>query len=205
MARQPALALDRLDHGALFAADVGAGAAADVHLGVLGEPGRLQLRDLRLQDLQHGGVFIAHVDEDLLGLHRPRGDQHALQKLVRLLLQVDAVLEGAGLALVAVDRHHARALLGAHQAPLASRRETRAAEPAQAAVGKRRDHVLHLALAGQAGAQHRVAAGFHVSVEVLVGRHIRMHVPAQREFLDLGRRRMIDVAVADLGRGRCVA
>ena len=84
MPGQAALALDRLDHGALFAADVGAGAAADVHLGVLGEAGRLELGDLLLQDLDDGGIFVAHVDEDLLGLDRPRRDQHALQELVRL-------------------------------------------------------------------------------------------------------------------------
>ena len=145
MPRIAALALDRFDHGAFFAADVGAGAAPQIEPRVLGEARRLELGDLALQDLEHRRILVAHVDEDLLGLHRPGRDQHALEELVRLALEIEAVLEGAGLALVAVDRHQARPLLGAHQAPLAPRREAGAAQPAQAAVRERGDHVLHLA------------------------------------------------------------
>ena len=172
MPGQPALALDQLDHGALFAADVGAGPAPHVDLGVLGEAGGFELGDLGFEDLQHRRVLVAHINKNVDGLHRPGRDQHALQELVRLALEVDAVLEGAGLALVAVDRHQPRTLLGPHQAPLAPRRKARAAQAPQAAVGQRRDHLVHLARARQARAQHRISASFHVSVESLVGGNV---------------------------------
>src|SRR5438874_8083165 len=53
---------------------------------------------------------------------------------MRIALQVPAVLERARLAFVDVDRHHARLGLRGDDAPLAARRETGAAETAQAGV-----------------------------------------------------------------------
>src|SRR3546814_2916065 len=50
------------------------------------------------------------------------GDQRALEEAVRIALQVEAVLEGAGLALVGVDRHQARPLEAAHDLPLLDRK-----------------------------------------------------------------------------------
>ncbi len=92
--------------------------------------------------MQHGGVFVAHVEVDALGLHGVGGDQRALQRAVRVALEEPAVLEGAGLALVAVDRHQPRAGVAAHDAPLAPGGETRAAEAAQPTVAERLDHVV---------------------------------------------------------------
>jgi hypothetical protein len=51
---------------------------------------------------------------------------------MRVGLEVVAVLEGAGLALVGVDRHQARPLLLTHEAPFAPGRKAGAAEAAQA-------------------------------------------------------------------------
>ena len=124
---------------------------------------------------------------------------------MRLALEVDAVLEGAGLALVAVDRHQPRSLLGAHQAPLAPRREAGAAQAPQAAVGQRRDHVVHLAHARQARAQHGIAARCHIRLIGLVRRHRRMRLAARGQLDDLGDACMIDMMVADLDRRRRVA
>jgi hypothetical protein len=115
-------------------ADVGTRAAAHVHLGVREQARRLKLRQLGLEDLQHRGILIADIEEHLLGLHRPGRDSHALQKLVRLPLQVDAVLKGAGLALVAIDRHQPWRLFGPHQRPLAPGRKSGPAEATQAAI-----------------------------------------------------------------------
>src|SRR5690606_26905252 len=108
MARIAALALDTLEHRRLLAADVGAGAAAQPQIARRRQPGRLDFRDLPEQDLAHGRVFVAQVDVDRLGLDRPRGDQRALEEAVRIALQVVAVLDRAGLALVGVDREVAR-------------------------------------------------------------------------------------------------
>ena len=58
------------------------------------------------------------------------------QEAVGVGFQIMAVLEGARLALVAVDRHQARAGFGADEAPLAPGRETGAAEAAQAGAFK---------------------------------------------------------------------
>ncbi len=76
-----------------------------------------------------------------------RGDQQAFEEAVRIALEVGAVLEGAGLALVDVDRHQARRRLLAHDAPLAAGREARAAEAAQARVFHRLQHVVGVLLA----------------------------------------------------------
>ena len=61
-----------------------------------------------------------------------------------LRFEVVAILEGSGLAFVAVDGHQPRARLGAHEPPFAARRKARAAEAAQAAVGQRLDDVVDL-------------------------------------------------------------
>ena len=205
MPGQAALAFDRLDHGALFAADVGAGAAANVQLGVLGEAGRLELGDLLLQDLDNGGVFVADVDEDLLGLDGPRGNQRAFQELVRLALEIVAILEGAGLALVAVDGHQPRALFAAHEAPFASRREACAAETAQAAIGKSCDHIVGCARAREARPQYRVTACLRIGVEILECGDCGMHLAARGDCEQLAGRCVIDVVMADLGGRRRIA
>ena len=72
------------------------------------QAGRLELWDLAQQDLADAGVLVAQIDVDGRGLDRPGGDQRALEEPVRVALEIVAVLEGAGLALVGVDREIAR-------------------------------------------------------------------------------------------------
>ena len=69
---------------------------------------------------------------------------------MRVGLEVVAVLEGAGLALVGVDRHQPRPRLGADEAPLAPGREARAAEAAQPGSSSALRMLSSVALAGQA-------------------------------------------------------
>ena len=88
---------------------------------------------------------------------------------MRIEAEIVAILEGAGLALVGVHRHQARRRLGAHQRPLAAGREARAAEAAQAGVADDLDQLVARALAGEAFAEHAVAAGRHVVLEVGAG------------------------------------
>jgi hypothetical protein len=96
--------------------------------------------------------------------HHLRGDQHAFEKAVRVALQVETVLEGAGLAFVDVDGHQARGGLLAHDAPLAPCRETCAAQAAQAGVLQRLDHRFGVVLAVHHGRGQAVAAGGAVGV-----------------------------------------
>src|SRR5258706_512617 len=70
------------------------------------------------------------------------GDQHALEEAVGGGVEIVPILEGAGLALVAVDRHQARAGLAAPRAPLARGRKAGAAEAAQAGLLDGRQHVV---------------------------------------------------------------
>ena len=157
--RHAALAFDRFDHRRLFAADVGAGAAAQLDRRQrAGTAGARAARQLGLEQRAAAVVLVAQVDVDRLDAHRPGGDQHAFDEAVRIALEVDAVLEGAGLAFVDVHRHQPRRRLVAHDAPLAPGREAGAAQAAQAGVFQRLDHRLDVARAVQAIAQQRVAA-----------------------------------------------
>ena len=76
-------------------------------------------------------------------------------KAVRIALEIVAILESAGLALVGVDRHQARRRLGAHQRPFAAGREAGAAEAAQAGIADDLDQLVARALAGEAVLQQR--------------------------------------------------
>src|SRR6185312_6089800 len=128
--RHAALALDRLDHRRLLAADVRARAAPQVDRRQWGWWIGLERRDLAREDLAAAGVLVAQIDIDVADAHRPCGDQHAFEEAVRVALEVVAVLERAGLALVDVDRHQPRRRFGAHDLPLAAGREAGAAESA---------------------------------------------------------------------------
>ena len=87
-------------------------------------------------------VLVAEVDVDLLGLDHPGGDQHPFEEPVGVGLQVVAVLERAGLALVGVDGHQPGAGLLPDQPPLLPRAEPRAAEPAEPRGLDRGDQLL---------------------------------------------------------------
>ena len=131
VARQPALALDALEHRRFLAADIGAGAAPQVDARVRRQARRLDRGDLAFEDRAALRVLVAQVDVDLGRLDHPGGDQHAFEEAVRVGFEKIAVLEGAGLALVGVDRHQPRRRLLPHQAPFAPGRKPGAAEPAQ--------------------------------------------------------------------------
>src|SRR5882724_1738983 len=92
----------------------------------------LQRGDLPQQDLPHRRIFVAQIDVDVGRLHHPGRDQHALEKAMRIGLEIDAVLDRPGLALVGIDRHQPRRRFLAHEPPLTPRRKPGAAEPAQA-------------------------------------------------------------------------
>ena len=88
-ARHAALAFDRLDHRRLFAADVGAGAAAqhDLRHARIRRRGA-QLRQLGLEQRAAAVVLVAQVDVDARDADRPGGDQHAFEEAVRIALEV---------------------------------------------------------------------------------------------------------------------
>src|SRR5205807_5385650 len=87
-----------------------------------------------------------------------------------------AVLEGAGLALVRIDRKEARLRLLEHEAPFAPGRETGAAEPAQPGIFEHLDHVFDRLLAAEAGPEQSVAARGAVGVEPGITRDMRMRL-----------------------------
>ena len=86
---------------------------------------RLQRRDLALEDRAAAVILVAQVDVDRVDADRPRRDQRAFEKAVRIALEVVAVLERARLALVDVDRQQARRRLGRHQSSICGRQGSR--------------------------------------------------------------------------------
>ncbi len=142
-----ALAFDRFDHGGLFAADVRAGAAPqlDFRQPWHGRVG-MQAAQRFAKHRAASGVFVAQVDVDCADLGHRGGDQHAFEEAMRIALQVGAILEGAGLALIQVDCHQARGRLGHHDPPFAPGGETRAAQAAQAGILHRAQHGFCIAL-----------------------------------------------------------
>ncbi len=134
VARQAALALDRLHHRRLLAADVGAGTASQIDRHPAEEVRFAQAVQLTLQDLDHRRIFVADVDVDRLDLAGPAGDQGAFKEPVGIEFQVVTVLEGSGLALVAVDRQDPGFRLLAHQLPFAAGGKACSPKTAQAGV-----------------------------------------------------------------------
>ena len=147
MARQAALAFDAFQHRRFLAADVGAGAAAQMDRRV-----RVQFRgadfvQLGHQHLPDAGIFVAQVKVDRLGTDRPGREQHPLDHPVRVGFEVVPVLEGSGLTFVGIDRHQARFWIAAHDRPLAPGRKSGPAETAQSRIVQKRDYVFGLAFA----------------------------------------------------------
>src|SRR6185437_11942604 len=66
VARQAALALDALEHRRFLAADIGAGAAAQMDARLARDPRRLDRGDLALQDRAALRVLVAQVDVDVV-------------------------------------------------------------------------------------------------------------------------------------------
>ena len=139
-ARVAALALERFDEAGLLPADVGPGPAMHPHVevesgaeDVLAEEARLpRLRDRRLEPLGAERELAADVDVRRVTADRVGGDDDAFEQLVRVLLDDEAILERAGLALVGVDREvdGLRRLLR-QEAPFEPCRKPRAAAATQ--------------------------------------------------------------------------
>ena len=159
---------------------------------------------LDVEDLQHSRILVAHVDEDFLGFHGPGRDQHAFEELVRTAFEIVAVLEGAGLAFVAVDGHVARAFFGAHKRPLAPGGEAGAAEAAQTAVRERGDDLIDGAGARETFPEDFVAAFFLIGGEVLVFGDRGVQIAFLDNLLDLRDGGLGNMLVADFGSGRDV-
>ena len=104
MPRQAALAFDAFQQRGFLAADIGAGAAANVQGGTT----LRQLGKFQRQHLERRRIFVADVDVDIGRIDDMGADQRALQETVQIAKQIEAILEGAGFALVAVDRHQPR-------------------------------------------------------------------------------------------------
>ena len=171
---RPRLPSIDFEHRRFLAADIGARTPAQMDARIRSEPGRGERRDLAVEDRMALRVFVAQVDIDVGGLDHPGGDQHPFEKAMRVGFEKMAVLEGAGLALVAVDREEARGRLLAHQAPFAPGRKTGAAEPAQPGMLERLDQLLGSALAGKTGLQQAIAARGAIGIETDKGRQRRM-------------------------------
>ena len=184
--RQPTLALDAFEHRQFLAADIGAGAAAQVDARMRCQPGRLDCRNLAFEDRLALRVLVAEVDVNLCGLDHPGGDQHAFEETVRVGFEKIAVLEGAGLAFVAIDRHQPGRRLLPHEAPFAAGRKPRAAEPAQPGMLERLDHLVARALARQAGLQQVITAIDAVVMEADKFRDRRMGFAGRNGRADAG-------------------
>ena len=133
-------------------------------------------------------------------------DQHAFEDTVRVGVEIDPILEGAGLALVRVHGHEARAGLADHRAPFASRGKARASEPAQAAVIEFLEQRLARHLARADALQELVAASRHIGVVVhIAGRDMRMGVVRLDRGFDGGAIGLVQKIMPDLDGGRLVA
>ena len=153
-----AFAFDAFEHGGLFAADVGACAPAQLDVRQRTRRVGQQGGEFTLQQPAAIVVLVAQVDVDGFGAHHLGGDQQAFEEAVRVALQVMAVLEGAGLALVDVDGHQPGRGLIAHDAPLAPGRKSGAAQAAQASVFHGVQHGLGFVFAVDHGRRQAIAA-----------------------------------------------
>ena len=140
-ARIGALALQRFDEAGFLAADVGARAPMDVNFQVVRraadtfaqEALRLRLLDRLLQNLRAEDELAADIDVGKMHVVRVAGDDHALEQLVRVLIDDLPILERAGFGFVRVADEVDRlgVLLGIDEAPLHAAGKSRAAAPAQ--------------------------------------------------------------------------
>src|SRR5690606_7041966 len=143
VARLAAVPLDRVEERGLLAADVGAGALAELDVEaeagaghVVAEPAVFAGLLDRVRDaLERERVLAAEVDVTVLGADGERGDRHGLDDREGVALEQDAVLERAGLGFVRVADDVARARrLPRDSVPLPAGGERGAAAPEQAGV-----------------------------------------------------------------------
>ncbi len=168
VARQSALALDRLEHGRFLPADVGAGAeigveveidarAEDVFAEQSGAIGFFKRRLETFVRLDELAAQIVVADGRAHGVSR---DRHAFDDEVRVVAQNVAVLEGSRLAFVGVA--HQVFLprgLRIHEAPFHAGRETGAAAAAQRRGFQLLDDARRIRPLAQHLLPHFVAAG----------------------------------------------
>src|SRR5690349_155616 len=111
-------------------------------------PIRRKLRDFAIEDGPRSRIFVTDVDVDIGSIDDMRTDQHALDETMRIGLEIIAVLERTGFALVAVHGHQPRPGLAEYGAPFATGWKARAAETSQRGVIKRFQQILLGKLAG---------------------------------------------------------
>ncbi len=176
-----------------------------MQLGMRGQACRLDLGDLRGQHQPQFRIFVADVEIGVGGFHDPGRDQHALDEAVRIALEIEAVLEGAWLAFVGIDREQARCRFRAHQLPFASGGKSGAAETTQAGITDDLNEFVDTAPAGKAVFQQRVAAVFLIGGEIGTG-FVRLRMLVR---LDVGRdligRRLEGLQMPDGSDRRAVA
>ena len=144
-----ALALEALEQRRLLAADIGAGADAQLDGAVLEQAVGPRHHQCMLEHGDGARILGTDVDESLARAHREPADDHALEQRERVALHDHAVREGAGVTLVGV----ADDILGVarrivHGAPLDARRKTRTAAAAQAGGRDRIERRLRTERAG---------------------------------------------------------
>ena len=148
-ARRAALAFERLDQRAFFAADISARAHmnGDVKVKPLHAQNAVAQQALRaptgergLQCVEQVAVFAAQVQQPGARVQQPRCHGHALEHRVGLAVEQHTVLEGAGFAFVGIAHHHAGAAFGhggrMAQRPLACGGKPCAAPAAQPGRGQ---------------------------------------------------------------------
>ena len=166
---------------------------------------RRQLCDFALEDLARGRIFVAKIDIDVGRFDHMRADQHALKKTMRISFEIVAILERAGLALVAIDCHQPRTWLAQHRAPFTPRWKASTAETAQTRVVERFQQIFLRKSAGAQARQQLIPTTGNVSVEVDVIGQMGVGVAGFRRsenVVDVG---MIHKIVTDFGSRRGIA
>ena len=172
--RLAAIALDRLEQRRLLAADIRAG--ADAQLDVEGEAGaedvvaeqarRARLREGVLEARVRERVLRAHVDEAALAAGRVRRDRHRLDERERVAFHQHPVLERARLRLVGVAHEVVRLRrLARNRLPLGARRERGAAAAEQVRLRHRAEDTVPAEL--ERAVERGVAAARAIRVERL--------------------------------------
>src|SRR5579871_3631230 len=151
------LAFDGFDHRRLFAANIGARAPPQMDGRERVRGSRLKRRDLTLQNGAAAMILVAQVNVDGVDADRPCRDQRALEKTVRIPLQIVTVLEGSRLPFVDIDRHQARRRLGRYQPPFAAGGKSRTTESAQSRILHHLDNFSSFFASGNAGNRKRIA------------------------------------------------
>src|SRR5262249_53760802 len=142
VARLGAPIFQHLEQGRLLAADVATGADEDrdVERGVeagqalVEEPAPSAIVELAFEDLSLALVLVADVDDPAPGPRDDLGQHHALDDEVGSVLEDEAILDRARLALVSVaDDEFLRPRRAPHDLPLEARRKAGATHPAETA------------------------------------------------------------------------